>query len=44
MGKDEATLVKRIATCNYNFDQEVWKDISSDAKDWIKGLLKLNPK
>ena len=43
MGHHEADLVKRIATCNYSFDEEKWRGVSAEAKDWIKGLLKLNP-
>ena len=28
MGKDEHDLIKRIATCNYSFSDEVWESVS----------------
>ena len=43
-GKDEMSLMKRIVTCNYNLDCEVWENVSPTAIEWIKGLLKIDPK
>ena len=39
----EPELLQKIITCQYDFDDPVWVNISQSAKDLIKGLLVLDP-
>ena len=43
MGKSQKELFRAIVVGNYDFDDEVWQNISCDAKDLIRGLLVTNP-
>ena len=36
-------MMEQITRCRYNFDDPVWENISSDAKDFISSLLQLDP-
>ncbi|VUZ40359.1 unnamed protein product [Hymenolepis diminuta] len=44
MGDNEGETLSNIMRCSYTFDYPEFKDISSDAKDFIKALLTKNPK
>ena len=35
MGKDEVDLVRKIVSCNYNFDDFIWNEFSPDAKTFV---------
>lgn len=39
----EPQLLAKIQDCEYDFEDEVWESVSENAKDLIKGLLKLEP-
>lgn len=39
----EAQLLKRICLCEYDFDDDVWTNVSQDAKDIIRALLQVEP-
>lgn len=41
---DQSKLFQKIRNCDWSFDKEDWRHISSDAKDLIRGLLVANPK
>ena len=43
MGKDDVEIQRKIISCNFDFNKEVWKEISKDARDWIDKLLELEP-
>lgn len=43
IGKDEHELIKKISSCNYDFEDEIWCQISKPAKTWIRSMLKVNP-
>lgn len=43
MGRSQKELFRKIVAGKYEFDDEDWKDVSSDAKDLVKRLLVLNP-
>lgn len=36
-------MKKRIRTGQYNFPNPEWKNVSTDAKDLIKGMLSVDP-
>jgi len=36
-------IVDRIMRCDYNFDDEIWCNISKEAKDFISSCLQMNP-
>eukprot|EP01083_Nonionella_stella_P159812 521805_1 len=40
----EAQLMRRIIRCKFDFDDNVWKDVSKEAKQLIKSLLEVDPK
>eukprot|EP00833_Pecoramyces_ruminatium_P004534 jgi/Orpsp1_1/1178566/evm.model.c7180000065881.1 len=42
-GDDQAQLFKAILEADYVFEKEYWGEISSDAKDFIRKLLVVNP-
>lgn len=44
MGKDDSDLVRRIVTCNYEFEESDWVHLSPDSKKWIQRMLKVKPK
>ena len=41
-GKNTAELFKKIQTTDYEFEQDIWKTISKDAKSFIMSLLEPN--
>ena len=43
-GNDDETTFQNITSCNIDFDDPVWKDVSREAKDWISKLIRLDPK
>mmetsp|Transcript_39304 Transcript_39304/g.60029 ORF Transcript_39304/g.60029 Transcript_39304/m.60029 type:complete len:212 (+) Transcript_39304:705-1340(+) len=43
IGKDEQQIQQKIITCNYNYDDPVWNDISPTAREWIDRMLELEP-
>uniref|UniRef100_A0A5K3G2D0 Protein kinase domain-containing protein n=1 Tax=Mesocestoides corti TaxID=53468 RepID=A0A5K3G2D0_MESCO len=43
MGDNESETLSNIVRCNYTFDYPEFKDISADAKDFIRKLLHKNP-
>lgn len=44
IGKDDFDLVIRITSCNFDFDEHGWSQISPDAQKWVSRMLKLKPK
>jgi len=38
-GDDDSDIVKAIKKGTFNFDAEVWKGVSAEAKDFITQLL-----
>ena len=42
MNEPEQALYNKILTCDYDFEDEVWEDISEEAKDFISKLLEPN--
>ncbi|CDS42985.1 myosin light chain kinase smooth muscle [Echinococcus multilocularis] len=44
MGDNESETLSNIMRCSYTFDYPEFKDISADAKDFIKSLLNKNPR
>jgi len=36
-------VIERIFKCDFNFDKDVWKGISQEAKDFVSQLLKIDP-
>lgn len=43
-GQDDIQVQLNISTCNYDFDDEIWNEISKDGHTCIEGLLELFPK
>ena len=43
-GRNAAELFRRIKTCDYDFKQPIWKQISKDAKRFINCLIEPNLK
>jgi len=39
----EPTLLRRIVDCKFDFNDDVWENISTHAKELIKNLLKVDP-
>lgn len=39
----EATLIQKMKKLDYEFDEDIWRHTSEDAKNIIRSLLKLNP-
>ncbi len=39
----EPQLLRKIMDCSYDFDDDVWNHVSDEAKNLIRGLLKLEP-
>ena len=44
MDDDQSQLFQKIRNCEFEFDSADWKNISEDAKDFVKGLIVSNPK
>lgn len=42
-GESDAEVLGKVRLGNYQFNQADWKNISSEAKDVIRGLLRINP-
>lgn len=42
-GDSDADILAKVRLGNYSFNQADWKNISKEAKDVIRGLLKINP-
>ena len=42
--KKRKIMIDRIMRCDYTFEKDYWKPISSEAKDFISKLLVLDPK
>uniref|UniRef100_A0A6A7G4F7 Calcium/calmodulin-dependent protein kinase type IV isoform X1 n=1 Tax=Hirondellea gigas TaxID=1518452 RepID=A0A6A7G4F7_9CRUS len=40
---NEAELITKIQSCDYNFDDPIWDDVSAAAKDIISNLLQVAP-
>ena len=38
----DSQLYNKILTCDYEFDEEIWEDVSEEAKDFIQKLLEPN--
>mmetsp|Transcript_31317 Transcript_31317/g.91325 ORF Transcript_31317/g.91325 Transcript_31317/m.91325 type:complete len:519 (-) Transcript_31317:170-1726(-) len=43
MGRSQKELFRKIVSGKYEFDEDDWCDVSSDAKDLVKKLLVLDP-
>eukprot|EP01101_Sappina_pedata_P008701 TRINITY_DN487_c0_g1_i1.p1 TRINITY_DN487_c0_g1~~TRINITY_DN487_c0_g1_i1.p1 ORF type:complete len:942 (+),score=436.57 TRINITY_DN487_c0_g1_i1:21-2846(+) len=43
-GNNLPELINRILACKYEFDHEIWLQISPEAKDLVTNLLKKDPK
>jgi serine/threonine protein kinase len=43
MGRSQKELFRKIVSGKYEFKEDDWKDVSSDAKDLVKKLLVLDP-
>ena len=39
----EPALLDKITSCDYSFDDPVWEDISTEAREVVKDLLVLDP-
>jgi calcium/calmodulin-dependent protein kinase-4 len=37
------TVFKKILKCDYNFNDKIWKSISSEGVDFIQKLIVLDP-
>lgn len=44
MEDDQSMLFQKIRNGEWEFKEEDWKNISQPAKDFVKGLLAVNPK
>jgi len=42
-GESDADVLAKVRLGNYQFNQADWKSISNEAKDVVRGLLKINP-
>ena len=42
--EDNFALFEQIKNCDYEFDEEVWKDVSAEAKDFVSKILVADPK
>lgn len=42
-GRTHKTIFKRILGVEYDFEDEIWESISSEAKDLIRRMLVYNP-
>ncbi|KRW99866.1 Protein kinase-like domain [Pseudocohnilembus persalinus] len=42
--QDEQQIFEKILNCDYNFKENIWENISQDAKKFISNMLKLDPK
>lgn len=42
--EDNFELFEKIKNCDYEFDEDTWKNISSEAKDFVKKILVGDPK
>lgn len=42
--KRQMSLYEQIENASYDFDEEIWKEISSEAKDLVKKMLVVCPK
>ena len=40
----DALVLKKILNCDYNFIDSTWKDISPEAIDFIKSLMRPDPR
>ena len=40
----DAKLFLKIKTCDYDFNNPIWVSMSPESKDFIRNLLKPNPK
>merc|ERR1712113_965870 len=43
-GETDAEVLSKVRLGNFSFNAADWKNISEDAKDLIRNLLKMNPK
>jgi len=43
-GKDRKSIAQKVVKADYNLDSPEWENISSDAKAFIKGCLRIEPK
>jgi len=41
-GESDFEIMKTVRTGKFDFDDDVWKTVSNDAKDFIKMLLNLD--
>lgn len=39
-GDNDIEVFEQVINYSYDFDDEVWEEVSEDAKDLIRGLLK----
>ena len=42
-GKDEVEVFYKISCCDYDFEEQLWDNISQEAQDFISKLLMPNP-
>ena len=42
--EDNFALFEQIKSCKYEFEEDDWKGVSAEAKDFIKGILVADPK
>ena len=40
---DDKAILRNIKSCNYDFDSDIWNEISEDAKSWIDQILEVKP-
>ncbi|GMI12030.1 hypothetical protein TrRE_jg8954 [Triparma retinervis] len=43
-GRKRRHVIDKIMRCNYNFGNERWKKINGTAKDFIRGMIEMDPK
>ena len=42
--EDKFALFQLIMNCKYKFDEQDWAGLSAESRDFVQGLLRLNPK
>lgn len=44
MGDNDHETLSNVTACNWDFDDDIFDDISSEAKSFISSLLRRDPK
>ncbi len=43
-GRKRRHVIDKIMRCKYSFDNKRWRNISGEAKDFVRSLIEMNPK